>query len=218
MNERMETLTCQQCGHRFTRERKRGRKPRMCQVCSGTNRENALSPPRNKVTSRLPSHDEVMSWVLLACQSNGVPHLASSITYQWKNNLRITAGKAYCGANWFSLSRPLFERISKDEQRNTVIHEVCHLLDWHLNKNCGHGTTFYALMRNTGETPNTYHSYNIDGLRNKVKRKEGVCQSCGKEYWLTQHKAKQIYRYYCLKCGDATGKIRLTGKTVEIQR
>lgn len=220
MNEQMETLTCQQCGQAFTRKRKRGRKPRKCQVCSGTNREKAFSPApvKNEVSAnRLPTHDVVMSWVHLACVSNGVPHLANTITYQWKDNLRITAGKAYPKQNRFTLSRPLFGRISKDDQRNTVIHEVCHLLDWELNRKCDHGTTFYTLMQNAGETPSTYHNYNIEGLRNKVKRVESVCRNCGKKHLLTQHKAKQVYRYHCRKCGSVTGKIQLTGKIVEIQ-
>ena len=71
-------------------------------------------------------------------------------------------------------SVPLWLRASEEERRETVIHEICHLVTRHEAKLAGvkveksHGPEWKAVMRRAGVTPKRCHNVNVGGLGKKV--------------------------------------------------
>jgi len=71
------------------------------------------------------------------CESNDCPEVVDLVWFEWSNRMTATMGSVR-GINLkgyqVKLSTKLFARASKDEQRDTVIHEVCHAIDDYLNQ------------------------------------------------------------------------------------
>lgn len=65
----------------------------------------------------------------------------------------------------------LWRRATPKKRRNTVLHELGHLLaDCEAGRPCKHGAGWKAMMRRLGETPTRCHTVNRDGLRRRGSR------------------------------------------------
>ena len=97
-----------------------------------------------------------------------------TISWSWGSN-RMTAriGEANLRSNRIKLSPVLFPRASATKRRNTIIHEVCHLVANHRLLVAGrdegpHGREWKKAMRECGEKPKaryTADEVDRDGLR-----------------------------------------------------
>lgn len=108
------------------------------------------------------------------------------------------------------LSRPLFDRHDDAGRRNTIIHEVCHILTDIENPSAKpHGWEWKNMMRRAGiQNPQRCHRINRDGLRRKMNldRYRYICPICGVEANFTERKLKNmqqigIHNYKCGRCG-----------------
>jgi SprT protein len=120
------------------------------------------------------------------------------------------------------LSVPLWERASEADRHETVVHEVCHLVDCHeaflANRPNGkpHGVMWQRLMRRCGVEPRTYHNVDRTGLKRRQRRYPATC-GC-REVLLSGVRVSRMRRgaeYRCTKCGK---KIELLSETSEQQR
>lgn len=138
---------------------------------------------------------------------------SSWIVIEWNNTFTRRMGDAIYfpleKKGRIRLSLPLWPRASEQERRETVIHELCHVLnEWfRFNKsgyryNPGHGTSWKRLMLTVGLAPKRCHSVDRTGLKRKVTR---VAATCGcMTYNITQTRATKIQNgtavYCCRKC------------------
>lgn len=68
-------------------------------------------------------------------------------------------------------SHALWRRATAKKRRNTVIHELAHVLADAKAKRCvGHGRAWKTMMRSLGEKPTRCHTVNRDGLRRRSGR------------------------------------------------
>lgn len=119
-------------------------------------------------------------------------------------------------------SIPLWERASEEERRNTVAHELAHLVcfhewytkPWHTGrririgelpgrgrKPTAHGWEWKKIMHRMGETPSRCHDVDRTGLVRKHRSRRTVAACCDCKTWmLTPKKAAKMDRLYCPKC------------------
>ena len=101
----------------------------------------------------------------------------------------VVAGRALCGKNIVRFQPALLAANESEYMKETIAHEVCHLIDYELNPNnfvrrygrkrSLHGPTWQRLMRVTGHTPETTHDMDVEAVRvRQVVRHEWVC-TCG---------------------------------------
>ena len=107
-------------------------------------------------------------------------------------------------------SIPLWPRASEQERRETVIHEICHIVCSHeaalagRGKPQAHGWEWKALMRKCGVKPERCHNVDRTGLKKTRKVIDASC-GCGK-HDVTPYVAGRIAagcRYTCRKCRQA---------------
>ncbi len=90
------------------------------------------------------------------------------------------------------LSAPLWPRASETERRETVIHEACHVVQFHIYpRGKGHGAEWKHLMRLCGVKPERCHHVDRTGIAKKQRRVEAACD-CGTIKDISIRKAKQI--------------------------
>jgi SprT protein len=102
------------------------------------------------------------------------------------------------------LSIPLWPRATEAEQRKTVIHEVCHLLNPIINGKGlpSHGKAWGRLMRRCGLSPTRCHKVDRTGLARKMPR-VAVAKCRCMNHELTRrvyHKILRGVKYKCRKC------------------
>lgn len=103
------------------------------------------------------------------------------------------------------LSAPLWSRATPAQRRQTIVHEVCHLV---AGLGHGHGPCWRAAMRHCGLVPLRYHSVDRTGL---VRRTRHVRVYCGCVTSLERSalrlvsaaratKMRRGWRYVCRRC------------------
>lgn len=131
--------------------------------------------------------------------------LASTITWTWNGRLTRAIARAHFHVTKIELSSRLFPLLSVDEQRDTVIHEVCHLAAHHLYgpSVAHHGREWRALMVKAGGKPRA-RSKSIEGadfLRGGANRVTYYC-SC-RAHAVTAYRAAKIedgFVFICTRC------------------
>lgn len=71
-------------------------------------------------------------------------------------------------------SHALWRRATPEKRRNTVVHELAHVLAEHEAPGTKHGWLWKSIMARMGETPKRCHTVNRDGIRRKRRRQPGV--------------------------------------------
>lgn len=127
---------------------------------------------------------------------------------RWSNGYTRCMGRAKMNAakTFFevSFSVKLWERATPEQQRNTVIHEVCHIVCFVKCPHAkGHGIEWKKLMVEAGEIPLRTHSVNRTGLKRTNEKAFCYCR-CGKRV-ISSNRATRIKnktsQYHCSVCG-----------------
>lgn len=107
-------------------------------------------------------------------------------------------------------SIPLWLRATEEERRQTVIHEVCHLVAAHEAHLAGrkvssaHGHEWKAVMRRAGVTPKRCHSVSTKGLGKKTI--PAKCR-CGEHYVTPLVGGRIIVLNRTYTCGRCHGQV-----------
>ncbi len=180
---------------------------------------------------------EVGGWVIHFLRKAGREDLLPLLRVEWSNRFTRRMGDALYmpAAKGPSLnilpkararfSIPLWARASKEERRNTVAHEMAHLVvyhEWYLGlterlfgelpgrsprRPPSHGWEWKAVMARMGERAERTHNVDRTGLRRKVARVLAYCDC--RSWELTPRKATKIPHLFCRAC-KAT--LRLTDR------
>ena len=161
---------------------------------------------------------EIINWVRQACADCECGSLLSKIDVKFSNSMTTTAGtaKRRNGRYILTLSSRLWDRMDEDEQRDLVIHEACHLIDFwlHDGNTKPHGWEWQALMRRCGiNNPEDHIRHNIpcDDLRRRGTRHGYTCSCKGGTIGPIQAKKLRHdgVKYVCKNCHQ---HIVLTGE------
>jgi predicted SprT family Zn-dependent metalloprotease len=99
--------------------------------------------------------------IRFACECNRCPKVANLIRFEWSNRMTVTMGsvEGVAGGYHIKLSTKLFARVDEEDQRDTIIHETCHVIDGFLNNvGMSHGEGWRECMRRTGLEPRRCHN------------------------------------------------------------
>ena len=66
-----------------------------------------------------------------------------------------------------TLSRPLSEINSHEENLDTILHEIAHALDWERNRKSWHGYTWKAICREVGARPERCYGKEVNTPKEK---------------------------------------------------
>jgi predicted SprT family Zn-dependent metalloprotease len=142
----------------------------------------------------------------------GCSDLIGKITLRWNHRLRTTAGRANYGHRRIELSSAIWEHFTEQQRYQTLVHEVCHIVNRHLNgRNANpHGWRWKMLMVKMGLSPDRCHDLDCQkvGLARKNGRRAKVKVRCncpdGTLMGQTQYKrmvrATNGVYYRCRKC------------------
>ena len=135
----------------------------------------------------------------------GYPALKNKVTVEWNNRFTTRMGDAIVyesGHSTIRLSKPLWDRASKEQRKQTVIHEACHVVaDYHIGGNAKHGKHWRHFMRKMNHSPDVYHS--VPTNSRKIKRVAVRC-GCGHRV-VTCNLATRMRNgsvYKCSRCND----------------
>jgi predicted SprT family Zn-dependent metalloprotease len=123
----------------------------------------------------------VEQWIAEACELGEAPELIERIELEWSRRLVLTLGKAN-RLNWtIKLAEKAWFLISLDERRETVFHEVAHLIALHEGglKAWDHGPTWRRIMAKIGyPRANACHDLieQLSTIRRKNVRVIARCQ------------------------------------------
>jgi len=156
---------------------------------------------------------EVKAVVAEVCERCGHPEVAGRIELRWSQRMTSAMGNAsrrnmMAYHYTIKLSTPLFLRATVDERRQTIIHEVCHVLDGIVNnRKMSHGPTWKAMMKRAGVTPQRCHNVDTSGLRKARKTYRYTCPNGHKSYELgaIRHRNMQSVggrKYICPVCRE----------------
>lgn len=119
-------------------------------------------------------------------------------TWKWNYRALRTAGKAFPVRREMQFSYKFFQRVDENEQRDTVVHEVCHLIAFKLYGDKGHKEGWKHCMLVCGHKPERCHKYDFFEHR----RKSAFC-ACGevkvgpiKYNWIASGKKT----FFCSRC------------------
>jgi predicted SprT family Zn-dependent metalloprotease len=141
----------------------------------------------------------------------GYPNL--KVKYEFNNRFTRRLGDAnyfhHLGYGRIRLSNKLWPTMHENEQIDTVLHELAHVIDiyvnGHIKDNGGHGFTWKCIAQKIGARPERYARKNAANFA-KFKRKTTRylipchCQT----YKITAHRYNKMVkgtRYRCKKCG-----------------
>jgi len=114
---------------------------------------------------------EIDEAIQMACEKNDCLDLFKKIKVEYSNRMTRAAGKAYYTKNLIVLSAPLLRRTARQDQIDTVVHEACHLISWHLHSTAGrgHGRAWRKTMILAGyPNPARCHTINRTGLHRRA--------------------------------------------------
>jgi len=117
---------------------------------------------------------QIREWIRFACERNDVPELAQMILVEFNTRFTRRLGDGMYSptrmAGRIRLSVPLWPRTSEEDQRNTVVHETCHIIAFYKDGNAApHGPEWRAAMRNCGIDPLRTHTVDRTGLARRQR-------------------------------------------------
>lgn len=147
------------------------------------------------------------AWADDALEQLGYPDLQVIIEWHSRFTRRLGDAQLKHGVGLVRLSIPLWPRASANERRETVLHEICHVVVRYEGKKSGkkvrsHGREWQHKMRALGIEPKRCHEVNRDGLKRTRKTVKMYC-ACDVQME-TPRVAKRIrsktHTYSCRKC------------------
>jgi len=153
---------------------------------------------------------KIRKWIRFACDCNGVPELAQVILVEWNGRFTHRLGDAIYNRismrARIRLSLPLWQRLSEETRRETVIHEACHVIVGfkHGFVRRPHGSEWKEAMRNCGVNPRRLHSIDRTGLARRRRRfvlcdcpNEQKCRILVRQFNLVRRGTE----FWCKVCG-----------------
>lgn len=140
----------------------------------------------------------------------------------WNTNLKGTvAGQAFLNENQIKINPVLFNRNKKQFFKDTIPHEVAHLVAYKVFRDCGHGDGWKHTMIRLGYVPKRCHNYETDDLKRKVTitRYLYTC-SCRTTYELTtqmhkKHLATKQRGFRCSQCRGFLTSLNQKKQTIQ---
>jgi predicted SprT family Zn-dependent metalloprotease len=126
----------------------------------------------------------------------------ANLKFVWSDRMTRTGGLAYGQKDLIKLSRPIFEKMSEDEQINTVFHEVCHIIQRKLYPfSKSHGWEWKSLMYRCGQKANRCHNI---VLKKKVSKLVNAACGCANGVMIGPTQVRRLksgaVKYHCKKC------------------
>lgn len=157
------------------------------------------------------NHSDIYNAVWDACKKCGVEELAPQISWVFSGRLTSSGGNANYRTNVIKFSKIFWERADASTLRNTVYHEICHLIARykarytdthgrvrysHINP---HGWEWKSCMYRCGEQPTRCHNVNMG------KRNEHTVYCPCREHQIGPVRYKRMVsgtmNYKCAVCG-----------------
>lgn len=100
--------------------------------------------------------------------------LPSDWTFVWSNGKKILGYCCYRNKH-ISLSLYTIGRVSDEEQKDTILHEIAHALNWIENNQRGHGKSWKTICKRIGAIPQRCFKGKISNTEYKYELK---CPKC----------------------------------------
>ena len=145
-----------------------------------------------------PSMDTEMRQALRVVKNNVTIKMSKRMTKAaGQASVRILAlsGKAIPETLTLKLSTPIMERASKEEQDDTISHEVAHLVDYVMRGKSDHSYIWRKVHMALGGSGKTYHNINVKGLGRTVKRYEYKDLETGRVVTMTKGNHEKVMRF-----------------------
>lgn len=154
---------------------------------------------------------QIREWIDFTLQQNGVSYLSNMIRVRWNKRFVKKFADAGYGRNpprgIIRLSPRIWVRATETERRETIIHEACHLVCFHLNGTeiKPHGIEWRQAMVNCGVEPVRCHNIPLIGInhfhvRECPKPTVDRCIVSRRDFGLMR---KSDYTLHCTLCGLA---------------
>jgi predicted SprT family Zn-dependent metalloprotease len=149
---------------------------------------------------------EVIDFAMQALRHEG------PVIFKFNSRLRTTMGRAqtiWWGTDVIELSGQLWGRATDAQRRQTIIHEVCHIVaNRRSGKAQGHSRAWKLCMRVCGLDPKRCHNVDVGDLRRPFKRRQGskkcVCGCQDRIHVLGRVRAERLesnpMRFSCRIC------------------
>lgn len=171
--------------------------------------------------------DNVNKWIKETCKRCGYPKFYNGITWEWNKRFTWRLGDANYGKLLIRLSYQAWPLLPQHERKDTVVHEVCHLLtyygwrknfrsDWLRNKNrpSAHGKEWKEMMKRAGiKNPQRCSTTDLASLSrgkevficNCKEHKVGEAKAARIDKRIERYKksngyARPLSLYYCQDC------------------
>ena len=146
----------------------------------------------------------IREWINEACATLGCIEHAHKVRVEYNSRFTRRMGDASPSLMRIRLSIPLWGRVDDAKHKNTVIHEVCHLLAPIVagGRVQSHGATWKRLMRQCGQEPTRCHNADRTGLARRMPRVATARCKC-MTHQLTNILLNKMLRgrqYRCNKC------------------
>lgn len=135
---------------------------------------------------------EAMDLVADALKSLNRSDLLPHVRLEWNNRYTRCMGTYAPNTGKIELSQKLFARATVEQQRQTIIHELCHMVvDW-MTYRAGkprvppHGALWKRQMVLCGLKPARCHTVDRTGLRRSVTRYKITCGCPTRSYLVTK--------------------------------
>lgn len=147
------------------------------------------------------------AWADDALERLGYPDLQVLIEWHPRFTARLGDATLKHGVGFVRLSVPLWPRASANERRETVLHEICHVVVRYESKKSGkrvrsHGHAWQHKMRTLGIEPKRCHKVNRDGLKRtrRTVQMYCACAICPQTPRVAKRIRTGLYKYSCRKC------------------
>lgn len=158
------------------------------------------------------NNEEVWAVIRETCERCGHPEIVDRICIKWSSRMTSSMGNASYKHGYYriGLSTKLFRRTSLENQRNTVAHETCHIIDGIVNAcRMSHGAGWKRTMRRAGYSDKRCHTVSNAGL---VKRYVYECPNGCHNFALSTRMHNQINRGTPRACNKCHNRINFTGR------
>ena len=159
----------------------------------------------------IAQRQQIRVWIREALQILGETALENKISVEFNNDFTRRMGDAsrdrFTKTYKVRFSVPLWPLASETDRRETVFHEICHVVDMArgtFSSREAHGYNWARLMIQCGLAPKRCHNIERpEELKYNVKHFEAKCACM--THKITSHKRTKMLngtmRYRCMKCG-----------------
>lgn len=150
--------------------------------------------------------DQIRCTCGILIEPNAAHMFAERITWAWNARLSRAIARAQLASARIELSSRLFPLLPDHEQRDTIIHEVCHIVAhaMHGPDIAHHGREWRQLMQKAGGEPRA-RSKSIDGA-DFLRGPNRIPFFCGcRAHAVTAQRADKIRRgfvFVCTRCNE----------------